>query len=226
MKEFLMMKVVPYLAYLYIRFLRRSMRIEFRGVEILDQVRKESGCYILAFWHSRFVLMPYAYPDSRIVVLASSHRDSRMLGNILTRFGLVRVEGSSTRGGTAGLRALLRKVREGYDVGITPDGPKGPRRKVKQGVIATARFTGLPVIPVTFSAGTARRLRSWDRTMIPRPFSRGLFLYGDPILVPRDADDEVMEEYRLKLEETLDRLTDIADRESGIGPEGSADAGS
>ena len=219
-----MMKVVPYLAFLYIRFLRRSMRIEFRGVEVLDQVRKESGSYILAFWHSRFVLMPYAYPDRRIVVLASSHRDSRMLGNILVRFGLVRVEGSSTRGGTAGLRALLRKVREGYDVGITPDGPKGPRRQVKQGVVATARFTGLPIIPVTFSAASARRLGSWDRTMVPRPFSRGLFLYGDPIRIPRDAGDGDMEQYRLELEGSLNALTDAADRETGIGPEGDADA--
>lgn len=219
-----MMKVVPYLAYLYIRFLRRSMRIEFRGVQVLDQVREASGSYILAFWHSRFVLMPYAYPDQRIVVLASSHRDSRMLGNILTRFGLVRVEGSSTRGGTAGLRALLRKVREGYDVGITPDGPKGPRRQVKEGVIATARFTGLPVVPVTFSAASGRRLRSWDRTMLPRPFTRGLFLYGDPIRIPRDTDDEGMGAYRLKLENALNALTDAADRETGIGLEGTVDA--
>ncbi len=220
-----MMKVVPYLAYLYIRLLYRSMRIEFRGARVLDQVRRESGNYILAFWHSRFVLMPYVYPDRRIVVLASAHRDSRMLGNILTRFGLVRVEGSSTRGGMAGLRALLRKVREGYDVGITPDGPKGPRREVKQGVIATARFTGLPVIPVAFSAARARRLASWDRTMIPSPFSRGLFVYGEPIVVSRDVDDEGMEQYRLKLENALNRLTDAADRESGIGPEGNGDAG-
>ena len=220
-----MMKVVPYLAYLYIRFLRRTMRIEFRGVQVLEQVRKETGSYILAFWHSRFILMPYAYPGRRIVVLASSHRDSRMLGNILTRFGLVRVEGSSTRGGTAGLRALLRKVREGYDVGITPDGPKGPRRQVKQGVVATARFTGLPVIPVTFSAAGARRLGSWDRTMLPRPFSRGLFLYGEPIRVPRETDDEGLERYRLRLESNLDSLTDAADRETGIGPEGNGDAG-
>ncbi len=220
-----MMKVVPYLAYLYIRLLYRSMRIEFREARILDQVRRESGNYILAFWHSRFVLMPYVYPDRRIVVLASAHRDSRMLGNILTRFGLVRVEGSSTRGGMAGLRALLRKVREGYDVGITPDGPKGPRREVKQGVIATARFTGLPVIPVAFSATRARRLASWDRTLIPRLFSRGLFVYGEPIMVSRDVDDEGMEHYRLRLENALNTLTDAADRETGIGPEGNGDAG-
>lgn len=220
-----MMKVVPYVAYLYIRFLRRSMRIEFRGIDVLQQVREESGSYILAFWHSRFVLMPYAYPDGRIVVLASSHRDSRMLGNILTRFGLVRVEGSSTRGGMAGLRALLRKVRAGFDVGITPDGPKGPRRQVKQGVVATARFTGLPVIPVTFSASAARRLGSWDRTLVPRPFARGLFVYGEPIRVPRDTDDEGMERYRLMLERVLDELTDAADEETGIGPEGNGRAG-
>ncbi len=195
------------------------MRIEYRGRDRLGEMREASGNYILAFWHSRFVMMPYVYPDSRIVVLASSHRDSRMLGNILTRFGLVRVEGSSTRGGAAGLRKLLRRVRDGYDVGITPDGPRGPRRVVKAGVVATARFTGLPVIPVTFSAFPARRLRSWDRTLVPRFFSRGLFLYGDPIRIPKDADEAAMDRYREELESALNRLTDDADKETGVGPE-------
>jgi lysophospholipid acyltransferase (LPLAT)-like uncharacterized protein len=219
MKEFLAMQVAPWLGYWFIRLLHTCMRIEYRGQERLQAARRESGNYILAFWHSRFLMMPYVYPDSRIVVLASSHRDSRMLGNVLTRFGLVRVEGSSTRGGTAGLRKLLRKVREGYDVGITPDGPKGPRRVVKEGVVATARFTGLPIIPVTFSAHPGRRLKSWDRTLIPRLFTRGLFVIGEPLRIPRDADDEAMEVYRLDLESALNRLTDQADRETGIGPE-------
>jgi len=213
------MRVAPWLGYQFIRLLHLCMRVEYRGQNRLEAARRESGNYILAFWHSRFVMMPYVYPDARIVVLASSHRDSRMLGNILTRFGLVRVEGSSTRGGTAGLRKLLRKVREGYDVGITPDGPKGPRRVVKEGVVATARFTGLPIIPVTFSAYPARRLKSWDRTLIPRLFTRGLFVIGDPLRIPRSADEEAMETYRQELESVLNRLTDEADRETGIGTE-------
>lgn len=214
--EWFRMSVVPFVGYLYIRLLRRTMRIEYRGGEVLARARAESGAYILAFWHARFVMMPYVYPDARIVVLISRHRDAQRLGRILRRFGLGTVDGSSTRGGASALRGLLRKVREGHDVGITPDGPKGPRRRAKPGVVSVAKLSGLPVIPVAFSAAPAVRLRSWDRTLLPRPFGRGVFLYGDPIRVPRDLDAAGEERVRAEIESTLDRLTDAADDRVGL----------
>lgn len=219
MKEWWMMTAVPFLGYLYIRFLRLTTRVTYRGEEVLGRVRKERGNYILAFWHSRLVMMPYVYPGNRLVVLASKHRDSVMLSKILHRFGLSTAFGSSTRGGVAGVREILRKVREGFDVGITPDGPKGPRRRVKAGVIATARFTGLPIVPVAFAASHGKRLGSWDRTLLPWPFGRGLFVYGSPIEVGRESDEEEQEAIRLALQAELDRLTDDADREMGMPPE-------
>ncbi len=209
--EWLLFNVAPPLAHAYIRLLHRSMRIEVRGAETLDAVRRDEGRYILCFWHSRFVLMPYCYPGPRIVVLSSTHRDAEALVRILRKFGIEQARGSSTSGGVTGLRQILRKVEEGCDVGLTPDGPRGPRRRVQPGVIAVARFTGLPIIPVTFSAAPARRLRTWDRTLLPRFFSRGLFVYGGPIVVPRDADAGVQEEQRLALESEMDRITDLAD---------------
>jgi lysophospholipid acyltransferase (LPLAT)-like uncharacterized protein len=114
------------------------------------------------------------------------------------------------------MRQILRKVAEGCDVGLTPDGPKGPRRRVQPGVIAVARFTGLPIIPVTFSASPARRLRTWDRTLLPKFFSKGVFVYGDPIVVAKDATEAVQEEKRLGLEAELDRITDLADDATAI----------
>jgi hypothetical protein len=187
------------------------MRIEVRGALRLDEARRDPGRYILCFWHSRFVLMPYCYPGPRIVVLSSNHRDAEALVRILRKFGIEQARGSSTSGGATGLRQILRKVEEGCDVGLTPDGPRGPRRRVQPGVVAIARFTGLPIIPVTFSAAPARRLRSWDRTLVPKFFSKGVFVYGDPIVVPRNADERMQEDMRLALERELDRITDIAD---------------
>jgi lysophospholipid acyltransferase (LPLAT)-like uncharacterized protein len=203
----------------YIRLLHATMRLEYRGKEHLDAARRSPGQYILAFWHSRFVMMPYAYTGDRITVLSSRHRDSEMLARILLRFGLDLSKGSSSRGGAAGLLEILRKVKRGYDVGMTPDGPKGPRRRVKAGVVAAARLSGLPIVPVTFCAAPARRLRSWDRTLVPRPYARGVFVYGEPIAVPRETEGDDDETYRLRLEADLDRLTDALDEELGIGPE-------
>ncbi len=215
----LSLAVVPRIGYAYIRLLHATMQLEFRGREFLEEARREPGQFILAFWHSRFVMMPYSYPGARITVLSSRHRDSEMLARILLRLGLDLSKGSSTRGGAAGLMEILRKVKRGYDVGMTPDGPKGPRRRVKPGVIAVARLSGLPIVPVTFSSARAGRLKSWDRTLVPRPFSRGVFLYGSPIRVPRDAGRDEEEHQRLRLESDLDRLTDGLDVELGVGPE-------
>lgn len=218
--EKILLALVPRIGYAYLRLCRATMRLEYRGREVLDGLRRrEPGNYILAFWHSRFAMMPYVYPGGKITVLSSLHRDSEYLARILVRFGLDLSKGSSTRGGTQGMRDILRKVRAGFDVGFTPDGPKGPRRRVKMGVVTTARLTGLPVVPVAFSAFPARRLRTWDGTLLPRPFTRGLFLYGDPIFVPREATGEEEDRFRLALEEALDRITDDADRATGLSPE-------
>jgi lysophospholipid acyltransferase (LPLAT)-like uncharacterized protein len=217
--EWLLFNVAPPVVHVFIRMLHLTMRIEVRAAERLDDARRDPGHYILCFWHSRFVLMPYCYPGPRIVVLSSNHRDAEALVRILRKFGIEQARGSSTSGGATGLRQILRKVGEGCDVGLTPDGPRGPRRRVQAGVVAIARLTGFPIIPVTFSAFPARRLRSWDRTLVPKFFSKGLFVYGDPIVVPRDADGGTQEAKRVALERELDRITDLADDAVGLARE-------
>lgn len=222
--EKLLVASAPRLAYAYIRLLRATMRVEYRNAGALERARAGGGRYMLAFWHSRFLMMPYAYPDRRLVVLHSRSRDARILAGVLERFGLESAWGSSSSGGVSGLRELLRKTRDGYDLGLAPDGPRGPRRQVKPGVVAAAKLTGVPIVPVTFSARPARRLASWDRTLVPYPFARGLFLYGEPILVDPAADEEGREATRKQLEVELDRLTDEADTAVGLGAEAPAQA--
>ena len=214
--EWLLLNVAPTVAHAYIRLLHRTMTIEARGREVLDAARRSPGHYILCFWHSRFVLMPYAYPGGRIVVLSSDHRDAEALVRVLRKFGIEQARGSTSRRSLTGMRQILRKVEEGCDVGMTPDGPKGPRRQVQPGVVAVARFTGLPIVPVGFSAFPARRLKTWDRTLVPKFFSRGLFLYGEPIVVPREAGEDEQERLRGVLEDALDRVTDAADDAIGL----------
>jgi lysophospholipid acyltransferase (LPLAT)-like uncharacterized protein len=103
-------------------------------------------------------------------------------------------------------------LQEGYDVAIAPDGPRGPRFKVQPGVIQLARITGFPIFPFTFSAFPRKVLQSWDRFIIPLPFSRGVFVFGEPILVDRAATEKEIEEKTLLLEKTLQDITEKADR--------------
>jgi lysophospholipid acyltransferase (LPLAT)-like uncharacterized protein len=215
-REKLLLGVGPTLGYAYLRLLRATMKLEHRNVEALDRARRVNGHYILAFWHSRVVMMPYGYLHGRLVALTSRHHDGRILAGVLRRFGMSIASGSSTGGGAQGLREVLRYVKQGFDVGITPDGPRGPRRRAKDGVVAVARISGLPIMPASFSANPAKRLASWDRTLLPRPFSKGLYIYGEPILVNRDASVDEQARALARLECELDRLTDLADREVGL----------
>lgn len=213
----LVRRFAPPLAHAYIRLLQATMRLEFRNEDVLERCRQESGGLILAVWHARFVMIGLSYEGrGPMSALVSRHGDARMLGEVFRRLGYDLVFGSSTRGGVAALRDALRRVRKGDSIGLAPDGPKGPRRRAKPGAILLARLTGLPIVPVTFSAAGARRLRSWDRTLVPLPFRRGVFVFGDPLRVPRDADDDAQEQARATLEAELDRITDAADRLTGM----------
>ncbi|MFQ5767596.1 MAG: lysophospholipid acyltransferase family protein [Acidobacteriota bacterium] len=168
--------------------------------------------YILAFWHGRLLMMPYCYRRRKIAIIISEHGDGELIARTMALFGHQTIRGSSTRGGAGALRQAIRHLRRGGDIGFTPDGPRGPRFRVQPGVIQAARLGRVPIIPVSFSARPAHHLASWDRFLLPWPFSRGLFLYGRPIRVPPDADAGRMEAARLELEGRLRRLILEGDR--------------
>src|SRR5688572_6944240 len=148
--------------------------------------------FILTFWHRHLLLMPYCYRGGKISVLVSQSRDGELIARTVARLGMgiEASRGSSSRGGVAGMRTLLRKAGEGYNLCFTPDGPRGPASEVQPGVILAAAATGFPIQPVALAATRAKRLRSWDRFLIPLPFSRVHFVYGEPLAVERRGDPE------------------------------------
>ena len=134
-----------------IRLLGKTMRVTVRGEEVVENLYREGKHIILAFWHGRQLMIPLAYHGREVHILISQHRDGELISRIMSRFGYHSVRGSSTRGGTAALRQLIKVGRSGVDLAITPDGPKGPRYVAQPGVIQIAKMTGLPVLPLTFS---------------------------------------------------------------------------
>jgi len=186
-----------------IRLLRASMSLRCAGGEHLEALRNEGRGYIHTFWHGHLLLMPYAYPGGKIAILVSEHRDGEYIARTMERFGHTCVRGSTTSGGAAALRRAVRLAREGYDLGFTPDGPRGPRHKAQMGVVVAARLTGLPIVPVAFAASPAREMGSWDRFILPYPFAHGVFAYGRPLEVPESARGTGLEEARQQVEDAL-----------------------
>lgn len=180
--------VVPFLAAGFIRVLRATVGLRHHGDERMREWEREGRRFILAFWHRHLLLMPYSYRGSRISVLVSQSQDGELIARTVARLGIDSSRGSSSRGGITGMRSLLRKAAEGWDIAFTPDGPRGPLREVQPGVILAAAATGLPIQPVAIAASRAKLLRSWDRFVVPLPFSTVHFVYGEPLVVERRGD--------------------------------------
>ncbi|HXG19175.1 MAG TPA: lysophospholipid acyltransferase family protein [Methylomirabilota bacterium] len=192
-------------------FLGKTVRKQFLNGEELFARWRRNEQVILAFWHSRILLMPFPYRGAKACIMNSIHRDGEIITRVIKRFGIKAVRGSSTRGWIGGLKGMLQAYRQGYDLIVVPDGPRGPRCKAKPGVLQLARATGAPIFPVTYGAAWKMIVGSWDRLLIPFPFSRVTYVAGQPITVPADASPELLEAKRQELENSLIAITTLAD---------------
>lgn len=208
-----------WLGSVFIRLVRNTGSWRVEGADIPAAFWDRDEPFILAFWHGRIMMMPYCWRrDKTINMLISQHRDGQFIAKTVSHFGIDTVVGSSSKGGSAALRAMLRALKQGQSVGITPDGPRGPRMRASDGVVHVARMSGVPVIPCGFSARRRKVLGSWDRFNVAFPFSRGIFVWGEPVRVPADASPEKLEEARLAVEDGLTAVTQAADRLMGHVP--------
>jgi lysophospholipid acyltransferase (LPLAT)-like uncharacterized protein len=167
--------------------------------------------YIYAFWHE-YMLLPachYARPD--IYVLISQHADGQLIADVCRHLGFRTVRGSTTRGGPEAVRQMMRLGRVAH-LAITPDGPRGPRRQVQQGLVYLAARTGMAIVPVGIAFSKAWRMRSWDRFALPKPWSSAVCVTAEPIEVPSDADRTLLQEYVARVENTMQRVTELAER--------------
>lgn len=203
----------------YVRLVYRATRWTEIGQERVQRQADTGRPFVACFWHGRMIqianLWRYSMP---IHLLASAHRDGRLILQMVRRFGIQPIVGSSSRGGTHALLMMVQVIRSGGCIAVAPDGPRGPRMRVAPGVLALAKLTAVPIFPLTFSTVYGRVLTSWDRFFLPFPFGRGVIIYGEPVTVPADADDATLEAARLMLEARLNDITAEADRLCGRPP--------
>ncbi len=197
---------------LYIRFIHVTGNWRIENKDIPEKLLAEGKTFITCFWHGRLMMMSYAWPyQPSFSMLISSHADGQLIAKTINRLGFDTLAGSTKSGGSEALRAMVRKLKEGGYVGMTPDGPRGPRMRASSGAVALAKLAGVPILPLSYSARSWKLFSSWDRFILPSPFSKGVFVWGEPIEISTDGNDATLETNRLDLENALTAVTKQAD---------------
>lgn len=212
LKNKIVLALIPLLAWLLIKFIGITQKLEVRNLKAVEDIFNQKGNVIFAFWHNRFMLIPYLYRrlfgDRESVTLISQSRDGEYLVQGLKYFRTDVVRGSSSRGGSEALKKLVNEIREGKDCAITPDGPRGPRYVVQGGTATLAILSKTPIIPVSYSSSRKKILNSWDRTIITLPFGKTVLIFGDPIYPYIDGRKTDMEKLRRRIEDEMIKITE------------------
>ena len=203
----------------YIRFVYVTSRWKVVGGDIPKKFWDQEKKFLLCFWHGRLLMMPYCWDMTKpIHMMISMHSDGRFLSETVSRFGIKTILGSTSKGGSAALRAMVKTVKNGDYVGLTPDGPRGPRMRAQEGIVTIARLANVPIIPIGYASTRSRMLGTWDCFIAALPFGRGVYVWGEPIQVPHTSDKVVQEETRKKVEDAINAVSGEADRLCGHDP--------
>lgn len=209
-------RLVPFFAAHLIKLLTYTLRVRRENFEAVADFARSDTRFILAFWHRRMISMPLAYPFKRkgpmgetlgVAALQSVSKDGERSTATFRWFGVEAVRGSAGKTGTQALVRMIQAVKQGWDLGITPDGPRGPRQEAKPGTLAVARKTGAWVVPVCVAFDRAWTLNSWDGMLVAKPFAKAIVRYGEPFRVGLGEEEDL----RLALQAELNAMENWAE---------------
>lgn len=167
-------------------------------------------------WHGHLLVFAFRQRGAGLATLISQSKDGEYIARVVQRWGFTVLRGSSSRGGSGALRSMVRVLRDGQSLAVTPDGPRGPRRRLKPGALLAARMSGVPILPTAAAATRAWWLGGWDRFLVPKPLARVRLVYGQPRAIPRDADDAELARIGDEIETEMNALTERAERALGV----------
>ena len=209
-------RIVSRLGAGYIRLVFRTGRWRTLGAEIPRAFWDEGKPFIIAFWHGRLLMPPMAWRRGmRMNMLISERGDGPLIAAIIAHFDLGTAWGSSTAKGSRATRTMVRALARNEYAGMTPDGPHGPLMRAATGIVSLAQLSGAPVLPLSYSASRVVTRKGWDRLIVPLPFSRGVFVWGEPVSLGRKATETEQEAARQAIEDRLNATTAKADRLCG-----------
>jgi lysophospholipid acyltransferase (LPLAT)-like uncharacterized protein len=171
-KQFLLIHTLPPLVYVFLMLLRATLSIKHVNREQMEDAEKSAGSVIACFWHGRLLLMPFAVKGVKAKVLISRHRDGEFIARVIRFFGLGTVRGSHRKGGVTSIREMITAAREGWNIAVTPDGPKGPKQRIKEGLIELAKISQKPILPVAYGARKKKLSTPGTASFFLIPFQR------------------------------------------------------
>ncbi len=204
-------KILGFLAYLYIVFCYKTTSWVTVNFDLQEE-NTINDAVIYAFWHGRLAMMPYVRKHhKKMNVLISNHSDGQIIKNAMSHFNFNTISGSSQKNSFAAIKKIISALKNHEYVAITPDGSRGPAQEINSNIIEIAKITQVPIIPMIFSISSCIILRSWDSFMLPLPFSKGVFVYGKSITIPKTASKEEISSYKDDLGKALNSITLHAD---------------
>lgn len=212
MKDFLLKKIAPPLLFLFIYLLCSTLRVKAVGREREKELEARGQPIIYVFWHGRMLYFPYLYRFARrYAILVSPSKDGEIVSWTSRLFGFESIRGSGYKEGARALREMIRTLQGGRSLGIIGDGSRGPVFQAQKGIVRLAALSGATLLPMTYGAKRKKVFSSWDRFVLPLPFSPITVVYGDPLAVPKKITRAEEENIRLELEKRLMEITRMAD---------------
>ena len=203
------MKISVFTASRLIRAISRTWRFRVVGAETVDRLHAEKTPILFTFWHGEMLALLWHHRNRGVHVLVSEHKDGEIIARILEWMGYALIRGSTSRGAGRALIGMVRALKAGDDIAVTPDGPRGPRHKFAAGAVIAAQRSGAPILPTAAHIDRFWQLSSWDGFMIPKPFARITIAYGTPTFVAADSPRDAAEEAP-RLERLMDEVKQIA----------------
>jgi lysophospholipid acyltransferase (LPLAT)-like uncharacterized protein len=213
MKPFLFSKILPYIGLLAVKILHSTYRIKIIGGDIEKNIFRSGKFPIYISWHQRFFPgIMFLSGRKPIAIIVSLSKDGDLISRIIELLGWYPVRGSSSKGGAKALRLVYEIMKKGYSLGHIVDGPRGPAGDVKPGLLVIAKTSGMPILPTIISAEKKWTFGSWDKFIIPKPFSKILIRFNNTVYIPEKADKRFLEKTRTDLQNTLFRLYEETDK--------------
>lgn len=201
----------------YIGLVYKTSRWQKVGWEHPQAYWDQGKPFIVCFWHNRLLMTCFAWQGPMdFHMLISGHSDGKIIAKTVGHYGIKTIAGSSSKGGTQALRQMLKTLKKGEVIGITPDGPRGPRFHVSEGIVTLAKLSGLDILPVSFGASRRKVLPSWDRFVLALPFSKGALVWGAPIRFNAWDDPDASQKVTRLIEERLTELSHYGDTLCGV----------